>query len=88
MRSQCVAAAPGTGRTVQLHPQEALLQQARAPQQSEALVRLIWSHCLGGAGCCWGLFTVVHPTHFLIASHTAAGGAAQTARPLMRKTVP
>ena len=41
---------------MQLHPQEALLQQARALQQSEALVRLIWSHCLGGAGCCWGLF--------------------------------
>ena len=28
LRSQCVAAKPGTGRTVQLHPQEALLQQA------------------------------------------------------------
>ena len=36
LRSQCVAAKPGTGRTVQLHPQEALLQQARARQQSEA----------------------------------------------------
>ena len=36
MRFQCVAAAPGTGRTVRLHPQEALLQQARALQQSEA----------------------------------------------------
>ena len=36
LRAQCVAAAPGTGRTVQLHPQEALLQQARALQQSEA----------------------------------------------------
>ena len=36
LRSQCVAAAPGTGRTMQLHPQEALLQQARALQQSEA----------------------------------------------------
>ncbi len=34
--TQCVAAAPGTGRTVHLHPQEALLQQARALQQSEA----------------------------------------------------
>ena len=33
---KCVAAAPGTGRTVQLHPQEALLQQARALQRSEA----------------------------------------------------
>ena len=36
LRTQCVAAAPGTGRTVQLHPQEALLQQARALLQSEA----------------------------------------------------
>ena len=36
LRPQCVAAAPGTGRTVQLHPQEALLLQARALQQSEA----------------------------------------------------
>ena len=36
LQTQCVAAAPGTGRTVQLHPQEALLQQARALQQSEA----------------------------------------------------
>ena len=35
LRTQCVAAAPGTGRTVQLHPQEALLQQARALQHSE-----------------------------------------------------
>ena len=32
----CVATAPGTGRTVRLHLQEALLQQARALQQSEA----------------------------------------------------
>ena len=36
LRTQCVASAPGTGRTVQLHPQEDLLQQARALQQSEA----------------------------------------------------
>ena len=36
LRSQCVAAAPGTRRTVRLYPQEALLQQARALQQSEA----------------------------------------------------
>ena len=36
LRSQYLAAKPGTGRTVQLHPQEALLQQARALQQSEA----------------------------------------------------
>ena len=36
LRTQCVAVAPGTGRTVQLHPQEALLQQAQALQQSEA----------------------------------------------------
>ena len=36
LRPQCVAVKPGTGRTVQPHPQEALLQQARALQQSEA----------------------------------------------------
>ena len=37
LRSQCVAAKPGTGRTVQLHPQEALLQQARALQRARPL---------------------------------------------------
>ena len=36
LRTQCAAAAAGTGRTVQLHPQEALLRQARALQRSEA----------------------------------------------------
>ena len=36
LRPRCLAAKPGTGRTVQLHPQEALLHQARALQQSEA----------------------------------------------------
>ena len=36
LRSQCLAAKPGTGRTVRLHPQEALLRQARALQHSEA----------------------------------------------------
>ena len=36
LRSQCVAGSSELGRTVQLHPQEALLQQARALQQSEA----------------------------------------------------
>ncbi len=36
LRPQCVAGSSGSGRTVQLHPQEALLQQARALQQSEA----------------------------------------------------
>ena len=36
LRPQCVAAAPDIGRTVRRHPQEALLQQARALQQSEA----------------------------------------------------
>ncbi len=36
LRSRCVAGSSGLGRTVQLHPQEALLQQARALQQSEA----------------------------------------------------
>lgn len=36
LRSQCVAAGKGKGRTVTLHPQEALLQQARVFQKSEA----------------------------------------------------
>ncbi len=35
LRSQCVAARDGKGRTVSLHPQESLLQQARAFQKSE-----------------------------------------------------
>ena len=35
LRSQCVAAGEDKGRTVALHPQEALLQPARAFQQSE-----------------------------------------------------
>jgi hypothetical protein len=35
-RPLCVSAAPGKGRTVALHPQEALIQEARAFQQSEA----------------------------------------------------
>ena len=35
LRPQCVTAAPGKGRTVSLHPQEALLQEARAFQLSE-----------------------------------------------------
>ena len=35
LRSQCLAAKPGTGRTVRLHPQEALLQQARALQRRD-----------------------------------------------------
>ena len=36
VRPRCVAAQPGIGRTVRLHPQEGLLQQARALQQSPA----------------------------------------------------
>ena len=36
LRPQCVASKNGKGRTVSLHPQEALLQQARALQHSEA----------------------------------------------------
>ena len=35
LRSRCVAGSSGLGRTVQLHPQEGLLQQARALHQSE-----------------------------------------------------
>ncbi len=36
LRSQCLGGSSGLGRTVQLHPQETLLQHARALQQSEA----------------------------------------------------
>jgi len=36
LRNACVTAGNGKGRTVTLHPQEALLQQARAFQKSEA----------------------------------------------------
>ena len=36
LRSRCVAGSSRLGRRAQLHPQEALLQQARALQQSEA----------------------------------------------------
>jgi len=39
LRSACVAAGRGKGRTVTLHPQEALLQQARALQKTEAFAR-------------------------------------------------
>ena len=36
LRPQCTSAKSGVGRTVRLHPQEALLQEARALQQSPA----------------------------------------------------
>ncbi len=36
LRPQCVKAAPGRGRSVSLHPQEGLLQEARALQASPA----------------------------------------------------
>lgn len=36
LRASCVKAGPGKGRAVSLHPQEALLQAARAFQKSEA----------------------------------------------------
>jgi hypothetical protein len=36
LRSLCVRARPGKGRLVMIHPQEALLQEARAYQRSEA----------------------------------------------------
>jgi hypothetical protein len=38
LRTQCVMAGPGKGRTVSLHPQEALLQEARAFQHGEAFL--------------------------------------------------
>ena len=51
LRPECVAGFSGAGRTVQLHPQEALLQQARALQQSAALagyrqLRVVVEHWL------------------------------------------
>jgi len=36
LRAQCVRAGPGKGRTVSLHPQEKLLQEARALQKNPA----------------------------------------------------
>src|SRR5829696_2683830 len=36
LRSSCMRARPGKGRLVMIHPQEALLQEARAFQKSEA----------------------------------------------------
>ena len=48
LRPRCVAGSSGKGRTVQLHPQEALLQQARALQQSEAFAG--YRHRRGGGG--------------------------------------
>ena len=52
LRPQCLSGSSRKGRTVQLHPQEALLQQARALQQSEAFVgyrqrRVVVEHRLG-----------------------------------------
>ena len=38
LRAECVRARPGKGRLVMIHPHEALLQEARAFQQSEAFV--------------------------------------------------
>jgi len=42
LRGACVAASKGRGRTITLHPQEALLQQARAFQESEAFDEYRW----------------------------------------------
>lgn len=39
LRTMCVASKKGKGRTVSLHPQEGLLQQARALQHSEAFAQ-------------------------------------------------
>ena len=39
LRPQCVSARPVIGRTVRLHPQEPLLQEARALQQSPAFAQ-------------------------------------------------
>ena len=42
LRSACVAAGKGKGRTITLHPQEALLQKARAFQKSVAFDEYCW----------------------------------------------
>ena len=39
LRSQCIAGTSGAGRTVQLHPQEALFQEARTLQESPAFAQ-------------------------------------------------
>ena len=39
LRHRCVAAGEGKGRTVSLHPQEALLQQARELQRSDGFTK-------------------------------------------------
>ncbi len=39
LRSQCIAGTSGAGRTVQLHPQEGLFQEARALQESPAFAQ-------------------------------------------------
>ena len=55
LRSQCIAAKGSKGRRVQIHPQEALLQQARALQQSAdydeyRARRVVVEHRLARAG--------------------------------------
>ena len=42
LRPRCIAAKDGRGRTITLHPQEALLQQARAFQKSAAFEEYRW----------------------------------------------
>ena len=55
LRPRCVAGSSGLGRTVQLHPQEDLLQQARALQRSDAFAgyrqrRVVVEHRLAQLG--------------------------------------
>ena len=54
LRSQCIAAKGGKGRRVQIHPQEALLQQARALLQSAlpttSIERAKWWQSIGWRG--------------------------------------
>ena len=53
LRDQCIASSKGNGRSVTLHPQEALLQQARAFQKSESFAEYVgdrWSASPGSAG--------------------------------------
>ena len=48
LRSQCIAAKGGKGRRVLIHPQEGMLQQARAPAAERRLRRV--SSATGGSG--------------------------------------
>ena len=58
LKERCVGSGKGSGRTVSLHPQEALLQRARALQRSEGYSdyrqrRMVVEHRVGASGTAW-----------------------------------